>query len=142
MNYDNAVKLIKNNYNTQEKLIISSLSYDAIITLGKLQTQNINRTMTDQTILKLSSMQPHQQAGYLSNPLLQFMIQQCSITMPSTSINNIQTNNVESTENINHKVNLNNNNKHFQTNTNPRNLFQESSEEERGKNFFETLEFF
>ncbi len=76
MNYENAVKLVEKVYTENYKLILLNLSTDAIITLANLQNQNITRTMTNETILKLSSMQPHQQVGYLSNPMLQFMIEQ------------------------------------------------------------------
>ena len=73
MNYNDAINLVKIDYGLQANDIIKSLSEDAIITLGQLHNQNIKRQINSGTLVRLSAMEPRKQAGYLANPLLEFM---------------------------------------------------------------------
>ena len=103
MNYDDAVTLVKNDYGSQANDILNSLCHDAIITLGNLHNQNIKRQINSATLVRLSTMEPHRQVGYLSNPLLEFMIQMC--------ISDIQNPRSVQTAPVNNNVNNKNNKK-------------------------------
>lgn len=78
MNYDQAADVVKSNYAVQAPKLLSSLSQEAIITLAGLCNQNIIRQISDFTIFRISSMEPHRQSGYLANPFLQMMLDSCT----------------------------------------------------------------
>jgi hypothetical protein len=73
MDYTEACDIVKSNY-TQYDVLISQLCTQSIITLGQLYKQNIKRNMSPYTIDRLAKMAPHEQAGYIANPLLQFCL--------------------------------------------------------------------
>jgi hypothetical protein len=77
MDYDGAVNLITSYYGQQMDRLVQYLSRDAIIALGNLQQQGVKRQISDRTLMRLSAMEPHRQVGYLTNPLLEFLIQKC-----------------------------------------------------------------
>lgn len=89
MDYDSAVALISNTYGVQLDSILKSLSTEAIITLGKLHTQNIKRPMSSMTVMRLSAMPPYKQVDYLNNPMLAFLMDKCCndiCAQPSVSV--------------------------------------------------------
>jgi hypothetical protein len=73
MNYTEACDIVKTNY-TQHDLLITQLCTQSIITLAQLYKQNIKRNISPYTIERLSKMAPHEQSGYIANPLLQFCL--------------------------------------------------------------------
>lgn len=78
MNFEQASHIVKTIYTTQADKLISSLCPEAICTLAILHGKNIRRQFSDHTIDKLSQMEPHRQCGFLTNPLMEFMIGQCT----------------------------------------------------------------
>ncbi len=78
MNYTDAVTIVQAAYGSQADLILKKLCEESIITLAKLSGQNILRQMTDATIHRLSAMEPHRQSGFIANPLLAFVMDNCT----------------------------------------------------------------
>ncbi|QKF93993.1 hypothetical protein QKU48_gp0535 [Fadolivirus algeromassiliense] len=74
MNYTHAKNVVILNYPLNATKLIESLSQEAIITLAGLCNQNVKRIINDNTIIRLSTMEPYKQCGYLSNPFLQWAI--------------------------------------------------------------------
>lgn len=74
MDYSTATECIKLHYTTQYDLLIKNLCQDAIITLGNLCKEHIQRPMSNETIKRLSVMEPDRQCGWIANPLIQSII--------------------------------------------------------------------
>src|ERR1700679_322910 len=75
MDYSTASTIINETYGHQANMLTTNLCSDAIITLAKLfKEQNIKRQINDDTITRLSAMDPNKQCGYLANPLLQLIL--------------------------------------------------------------------
>lgn len=85
MDYSAASECVKLNYRSQYNLLLNSLCQDAIITLSDLCDQRMQRELSNETIKKLSLMEPHQQCGYITNPLLQYMIDSYISSVINTS---------------------------------------------------------
>lgn len=86
MDYDSSVNLITSYYGQQMDKIVQYLSRDAVIALGNLQQQGVKRQISDRTLIKLSTMEPCRQVGYLTNPLLEFLIQKCCNSVGVASV--------------------------------------------------------
>ena len=107
MNYNEAVILVRNDYGSQADDIIKSLCEEAIITLGQLNKQNVKRQINNFTLARLSAMEPHKQAGYLANPLLQFMLERCISDIQNPPTVSVPEHNVNVTNNKNKNKNKN-----------------------------------
>lgn len=73
MNYQEAVVVVKDNYNSQATSLLN-LSEEAVITLANLCQENTKRHLTENTINRLSTMEPYRQAGYIANPFMEFLM--------------------------------------------------------------------
>lgn len=109
MDYDTAVTLISEHYGPQMDRIKQLLSKEAIITLGNLKKQGVERKISEFTLVKLSKMEPHQQSGYLANPLMAFLIEQCCGQICNPSAGQTQTESKVVPVDKNTKSNTNNN---------------------------------
>lgn len=76
MEFNESIEIIKTAYPNNAHKILSSLSPEAICTLASLyKNENVTRQMSDCTINKIATMEPHQQEGYITNPFLQYLIE-------------------------------------------------------------------
>ena len=107
MNYTDAVMLVKKAYGSQADDILNNLCEESIVVIGKLYNQGVVRQISNGTLVGLSAMPPYKQAGYLANPLLQFMLEKCVTDINRNPTSSIM---VEQTTKINNS-NDNKNNK-------------------------------
>ena len=103
MNYSEAVTIVNSNYLYQADKITSNLSQEAVIALANCVKGNEKRNLADATIDRLSRLEPWQQAGWISNPWIQWAIESCNASMcaprPVTSTTTITTDTTKVTPN-------------------------------------------
>jgi len=99
MDYDSAVNLMSDYYGAQMEKITQCLSRDAIIALGQIRQQGVERRISNMTLVRLSTMEPYKQVGYITNPLMQFLIDKCcnTICTPSSAVTETVTKSVAPT---------------------------------------------
>jgi len=74
MDYSAATECVRLHYTSQYDLLIKNLCQEAIITLGDLCKQHVQRQFLNDTVKRLSAMEPHRQCGWIANPFLQSII--------------------------------------------------------------------